>query len=153
MTIWGWGEVLRYFHLYLSSEHYFWLEISEKLYFWEYENLWIFFWWGWGRGSLRNRTFFWGGSFLYILGLFKVKIQNGNIFSAAKFQIFLGMPEGPSQCMKKNWEYLLECLWVQIYITKFLTLCTRIYLFSINAQFVWLYLIWIWARNSIYHIN
>ena len=36
------------------------------------------------------------------LGLFKVKIQNGNIFSAAKFQIFLGMPEGPRLCMKKN---------------------------------------------------
>ena len=32
--------------------------------------------------------FFWGGggSFLYIIGLFKVKIQNGNIFWAAKFQ-------------------------------------------------------------------
>ena len=54
-------------------------------------------------GSLRNRTilfyfiflfiylfffFFWGGgSFLYILGLFKVKIQNWNIF--------LGMPDIP----------------------------------------------------------
>ena len=36
-----------------------------------------------------------GGSFLYILGLFKVKIQNGNIFWAAKFQIFLGMPNIP----------------------------------------------------------
>ena len=75
------------------------------------EDLWIFFIFffgggggggGGGRGSLRNRTFFEGGSFLYILGLFKVKIQNGNIFSAAKFQIFLGMPEGPSLCMKKN---------------------------------------------------
>ena len=60
-----------------------------------------FFFLGGGRGSLRNQTFF-RGSFLYILGLFKVKIQNGNIFSAAKFQIFLGMPEGPSLCMKKN---------------------------------------------------
>ena len=29
-----------------------------------------------------------GGSFLYILGLFKVKMQNRNIFWAAKFQIF-----------------------------------------------------------------
>ena len=36
-----------------------------------------------------------GGSFLYILGLFKVKIQNGNIFGAAKFQIFWGMPDIP----------------------------------------------------------
>ena len=36
-----------------------------------------------------------GGSFLYILGFFKVKIQNGNIFWAAKFQIFLGMPDIP----------------------------------------------------------
>ena len=55
-----------------------------------------------GRGSLQNRTFVLRGSFLYILGLFKVKIQNGKIFSAAKFQIFLGMPEGPRLCMKKN---------------------------------------------------
>ena len=47
-----------------------------------------------GGGSLRNQTiffffFFWGGgSFLYIIGRFKVKIQNGNIFWAANFQIF-----------------------------------------------------------------
>ena len=59
----------------------------------EYEDLWIlfiFFFWGGGgvgRGSFRNRTFF-RGSFLYILGLFKVKIQNGNIFSAAISNIF-----------------------------------------------------------------
>ena len=52
----------------------------------------------WG-GSLRNRTiFFLGGgggrgSLLYILGLFKIKIQNGNIFLGRKFQIFLGMPD------------------------------------------------------------
>ena len=53
------------------------------------------------RASIRNRTIFifffggGGGSLLYILGLFKVKIQNGNIFWAAKFQIFLGMPDIP----------------------------------------------------------
>ena len=59
MTIWGWGEVLRYFHLYLSSEHYFWLEISEKLYFWEYENLWIFFLGGGGgEGVITKSDFF-----------------------------------------------------------------------------------------------
>ena len=66
MTIWGWGEVLRYFHLYLSSEHYFWLEISEKLYFWEYENLWIFFFFGWGGGGgghYEIGLFFEGGHF------------------------------------------------------------------------------------------
>ena len=66
MTILGWGggEVCRYFHLYLGSEHYFWLKISEKKYFWEYEDLWIFFLEGGGGGgggegggSLRNRTF------------------------------------------------------------------------------------------------
>ena len=38
----------------------------------------------------------WGGvSFLYIIGRFKVKIQNGNIFWAANFQIFLGIPDIP----------------------------------------------------------
>ena len=44
-------------------------------------------------GSLRNRTifFFWGGgggALLYILGLFKVKIQNGNIFFGRFFLFF-----------------------------------------------------------------
>ena len=53
--------------------------------------------------SLHNRPivlflfFFFGGggSFLYFLGCFKVKIQNGNIFLAANFQIFLGIPDIP----------------------------------------------------------
>ena len=36
-----------------------------------------------------------GGEFLNILGLFKVKIQNGIFFWTAKFQIFLGMPDIP----------------------------------------------------------
>ena len=53
----------------------------------------------WGEGgSLRYQTiFFWGGggAFLSILGLFKVKIQNGICFWTAKFQIFLGMPDIP----------------------------------------------------------
>ena len=42
--------------------------------------------------------FFLGGggvSFLYIIGRFKVKIQNGNIFWVANFQIFLGIPDIP----------------------------------------------------------
>ena len=69
-----------------------------------------------------------GGSFLYILGIFKVKYRMRIFFGAAKFQIFLGMPDipdfffyflfffsfgggvgggkqkmlGPSLCMKKN---------------------------------------------------
>ena len=67
----------------------------------------IFFLGGGGGGkggSLRNRTFFlffFGGggeggvSFLYMTGRFKVKIQNGNIFWAANFQIFLGIPDIP----------------------------------------------------------
>ena len=52
----------------------------------------------WGVNTKSDYFFFWGGeggSLLYILGLFKVKIQNGNIFWAAKFQIFLGMPDIP----------------------------------------------------------
>ena len=50
-----------------------------------------------GGGSLRNRTIFWGrvGAFLNILGLFKVKIQNGIFWGTAKFQIFLGVPDIP----------------------------------------------------------
>ena len=57
--------------------------------------MWIFFFWG--GGSLRNWTFFFfgGGVFLYIIGRFKVKVQNGNIFWAANFQIFLGIPDIP----------------------------------------------------------
>ena len=46
----------------------------------------FFFFWGGGGGGL---------SFLYIIGRFKVKIQNGNIFWAANFQIFLGIPDIP----------------------------------------------------------
>ena len=56
-------------------------------------DIYIFFRGGGGGGGHYEigLFFFWGGgSFLYILGLFKVKIQNGNIFWAAKFQIFLG---------------------------------------------------------------
>ena len=61
----------------------------------------FFFFWGGGGGITKWDyfdlfIFFWGGeSFLYILGFFKIKIQKGNIFWAAKFQIFLGMPDIP----------------------------------------------------------
>ena len=65
----------------------------------------FFFFWGGGGGeggwghyeiglfsSFFFFFFFLGGgggvSFLYIIGRFKVKIQNGNIFWAANFQIF-----------------------------------------------------------------
>ena len=40
-------------------------------------------------GSLQNWTIL-GVIFIYFRGFFKVKIQNGNIFGVAKFQIFLG---------------------------------------------------------------
>ena len=61
---------------------------------WIFLYLFIFFWGGGYRLSLRNQTFFRGwGSFQYILGLYKVNIQNGDIFWAAKFHIFLGMPD------------------------------------------------------------
>ena len=62
--------------------------------------LFFFFFWG-GGGHYEIGLFFFGGggggggvSFLYILGRFKVKIQNGNIFWA-NFQIFLGIPDIP----------------------------------------------------------
>ena len=52
----------------------------------------FFFFGGGGGGSLRNQTNFFegGGSFLYILGLFKVKIQNGNIFLGCKISNIFG---------------------------------------------------------------
>ena len=58
-----------------------------------------------GGGSLRNRTIFFIFFIIFfgrgvISGLFKVKIQNGNIFWAAKFQIFLGMPDIPDFRLK-----------------------------------------------------
>ena len=64
----------------------------------------IFYWGGWGGGSLRNRTMFFFFFFFFLGGggvisihfrVFKVKIQNRNIFWAAEFQIFLGMPDIP----------------------------------------------------------
>ena len=48
---------------------------------------------GGGGGVITKSDYFifWGeGSYLYILGLFKVKIQNGNIFTAAKFLNIFG---------------------------------------------------------------
>ena len=60
-----------------------------------------------GGGSLRNRTifflfffFFFGGGGGLGWGVISihfraVKIQNGNIIWAAKFQIFLGIPDIP----------------------------------------------------------
>ena len=42
------------------------------------KKLWIFFFFG-GGGVIAKLDYF-GGPFLYILGLFKVNIQNGNAF-------------------------------------------------------------------------
>ena len=59
--------------------------------------MWIFG----GRGVITKSDYFFfffgggGGAFLTILGLFKVKIQNGIFFLTAKFQIYLGMPDIP----------------------------------------------------------
>ena len=46
---------------------------------------------GGGGGVITKSDFFWGGggsSFLYILGRFKVKIQNGNFFGPQIFRYF-----------------------------------------------------------------
>ena len=42
-----------------------------------------------GVGVITKLEYF-GGPFLYIVGLFKVNIQNGNVFGTKKFQIFFG---------------------------------------------------------------
>ena len=60
----------------------------------------IFFVWGGGGVITKSDYFFFLGgggrvSFLYIIGRFKLKIQNGNIFWTANFQIFLGIPDIP----------------------------------------------------------
>ena len=57
--------------------------------------MWIFFFGGGGGGHYEiGLFFFWGGggggSFLYILGRFKVKIHNGNIFLGPKFSNIYG---------------------------------------------------------------
>ena len=65
--------------------------------------MWIFVLFGGGGHYEIGLFFFFGGggggggrvSFLYIIGRFKLKIQNGNIFWAANFQIFLGIPDIP----------------------------------------------------------
>ena len=53
-------------------------------YFCEYEDLWIYFFEG-GGGVITKSDFFFGGgewgSFLYILGLFKVKYRMGIFFA------------------------------------------------------------------------
>ena len=58
--------------------------------------MWIYFFLGGEGGVITKSDFFrGGGAFLYMLWLFKVKVQIGNIFWAAKLQIFLGMPDIP----------------------------------------------------------
>ena len=58
----------------------------------------LFFFWGGGGGYEEIVDIFWGqlqigffgGSFLYILGLFKTKVQNGNVFGGSQnFKFFL----------------------------------------------------------------
>ena len=51
----------------------------------------------WGGGVTTKLDYFFGGwgggggvSFLYIIGRFKVNIQNGNIFLGRKFSKFFG---------------------------------------------------------------
>ena len=48
---------------------------------------------GWGHYEIGQFFFFWGGggvSFLYIIGRFKVKIQNGKIFGGRKYSNIYG---------------------------------------------------------------
>ena len=88
MTLRGWGEVFLYFHIYLGSEHYFGSKFQKSN---NFGSMKICGYLG-GGGHYEIRLFFWGGggrgSLLYILGLFKIKIQNGNNFLGRKFQIF-----------------------------------------------------------------
>ena len=42
---------------------------------------------GAGGGVITKFDYF-GGSFIYILGLYKAKIQNGNIFGPPNFKYF-----------------------------------------------------------------
>ena len=57
-------------------------------------DIFFFFFWGGGGGVITKSDyfFFFGGgvSFLYIIGRFKVKIQNGNIFLGRKFSNIFG---------------------------------------------------------------
>ena len=96
MTILGWGEVLRYFHIYLGLEHYFWFKFQKSNTFGNMKSCGYLGGEGGGGHYEIGLFLFWGGgAFLNILGLFKVKIQNGICFWTAKFQIFLGMPDIP----------------------------------------------------------
>ena len=63
--------------------------------------------WGGGGVITKSDYFFWGGgggrgSLLYILGLFKIMIQNGNNFLGRKFQIF---------CMPDIYIYIFFFFW------------------------------------------
>ena len=60
--------------------------------------MWIYFFFGGGGEGITKSDYFFlgggvgggGGSFLYIIGRFKVKIQNGNIFLGRKFSNIFG---------------------------------------------------------------
>ena len=72
MTIWGWGQVLRYFHIYLCSEHFFGSKFQKSNIFGSMKICgYFFFFWGGGGVITKSDYFFlfWGGgggSFLYI---------------------------------------------------------------------------------------
>ena len=70
---------LRYFHIYVGSEHYFGFKIPIKWIFWGVWRNCGFFSAGGGRGSLLNCTILVGYFYTFFF-LFMVKIQNGNIF-------------------------------------------------------------------------
>ena len=83
-------------------EHYFWFKFQKSNTFGSMKICGYcvcFFFLGGGGGGGGGRVitksdFFWGGGgrglFLYILGLFKVKIQNGNIFWGHKISNIFG---------------------------------------------------------------
>ena len=62
MTIRGWGEVLRYFHIYLGSEQYFFSKFQKSKTFGSMKICGYFFFWGgggvgWGVISIHYRAF------------------------------------------------------------------------------------------------
>ena len=69
MTIRGWGEVLRYFHIYLGSEHFFGSKFQKSNIFGSMKICGYFLGGGGGHYEIGLFLLFLGGggSFLYIL--------------------------------------------------------------------------------------
>ena len=104
MTIQGWGGVLRYFHIYLGSEHFFGSKFQKSNNFWSMKTCgYFFFFFGGGGDGVGDITksnflyiyifFFWGGGgvgdhFYTFQGFLRSRYRMGIFFGPQNSKYF-----------------------------------------------------------------